>query len=966
MRGHQLRVRRPPFSRRCLQQAGHWRYLSVSHAARDAAVDVSEVTETRSNALDDSRERKPLYFYVDTVFPIKLISYDPRIVIAQAEKESLLNHIRASLPEDTGHGFRVESVQAREKDGGAFVKCSYIPDKPAPGQEDTALKEITDRVISHYNEKGDRPWYTWKTSRAHLVKGKPWLEDILNRFPSRDLKVEFTSGPELSQEQIYALFRPYGRIKNLEPANPKDTPKVATVSYTNVRSAAAARNSLYGYKADPEKTGTPTALRILYKERNKQHAAWDWMSNHPRITIPILAVLAGGLSYAIFDPIRAFFVKAKTSHMFDLERYRLTKWLKRETIARLGDLSISSTGLSGGLSHRKKKAHKQSIEGEENEDENLEQIGTGIEMERIEAAEKLKLWLNEMPDTFVTITGPPGSGKAALVNQVTSRSKNVLIIDCQDIIKLGRGSESKLVAALASQCGYFPQFQWASSFNNLIDIASVGLIGTKAGFATNLDVQIKQILDVTSTALKSLADDAKLSRDRAAESEHQRKAMFEEQAGFVDNVRLGNIHDGRLDCVAGNGIIGELGMGIEPEPNDYGTLRESVTLSSVNASAPMPAEKAADDNPTNDHATVPRRRRPGEYSQIYGPASIAKAVAASEPYNPAEEEGKASTADLDQIPVVVIRGFDEKEGGNKGHEVLYTGMADWAAALVENKVAHVIFVNDSVAVSKSLARALPSRPFSSITLTDATSENALQYVQKKLEEYGKEDLLKGDNKAAIERIGGRLTDLETLIQKMRGGASVDEAVDDIISRSATEIVKNCFLEDSEEAKALPWTREQVWYLVKALSKQKELSYAELLAGPFKDQAKALRALEQAEIISIIHREGLQDAVRPGKPSYRTAFQQLAENKVFAAQNELIINNKAIADAQATVKSSSDELVKLSQLFTGGKWIFGGSPTIPIEVAARVDECLKSMHKAQDTLASLNEKNSTLKAQLVLA
>lgn len=53
----------------------------------------------------------------------------------------------------------------------------------------------------------------------------------------------------------------------------------------------------------------------------------------------------------------------------------------------------------------------------------------------------------------------------------------------------------------------------------------------------------------------------------------------------------------------------------------------------------------------------------------------------------------------------------------------------------------------------------------------------MQYVQKKLEEYGKEDLLKGDNKAAIERIGGRLTDLETLIQKMRGGASVDEAVD---------------------------------------------------------------------------------------------------------------------------------------------------------------------------------------------
>lgn len=90
-------------------------------------------------------------------------------------------------------------------------------------------------------------------------------------------------------------------------------------------------------------------------------------------------------------------------------------------------------------------------------------------------------------------SGPPGSGKAALVNQVTTRARNVLVIDCNEITKQGRGSESKLVAELASQCGYFPQFQWASSFNNLIDIASVGLIGTKAGFSTNLDVQIKQV-----------------------------------------------------------------------------------------------------------------------------------------------------------------------------------------------------------------------------------------------------------------------------------------------------------------------------------------------------------------------------------------------------------------------------------------------------------------------------------------
>ena len=146
------------------------------------------------------------------------------------------------------------------------------------------------------------------------------------------------------------------------------------------------------------------------------------MTSHPRIVLPIVAVLAGGLSYAIFDPIRAFFVKSKVSSLFSLEQYRLTKWLKRETIGRLGSMNL-------GFGIAKKE------EGEA-------VTGTGIERERTEAAEKLKLWLNDMPDTFVTVTyvrqkrfnqicnltltvnsGPPGSGKTNLVQSVISRSK---------------------------------------------------------------------------------------------------------------------------------------------------------------------------------------------------------------------------------------------------------------------------------------------------------------------------------------------------------------------------------------------------------------------------------------------------------------------------------------------------------------------------------------------------------------
>lgn len=70
--------------------------------------------------------------------------------------------------------------------------------------------------------------------------------------------------------------------------------------------------------------------------------------------------------------------------------------------------------------------------------------------------------------------------------------KNVLTIDCENICKLAR-SEDKLVSELASAVGYFPQFAFLSSINNLIDAASVGLIGTKTGFSSTTQNQLKAV-----------------------------------------------------------------------------------------------------------------------------------------------------------------------------------------------------------------------------------------------------------------------------------------------------------------------------------------------------------------------------------------------------------------------------------------------------------------------------------------
>jgi RNA12 protein len=51
------------------------------------------------------------------------------------------------------------------------------------------------------------------------------------------------------------------------------------------------------------------------------------------------------------------------------------------------------------------------------------------------------------------------------------------MIDCDALHKAS--SDSALVAGLAQQTGYWPVFTFLNSINNLIDLASVGIIGQK-------------------------------------------------------------------------------------------------------------------------------------------------------------------------------------------------------------------------------------------------------------------------------------------------------------------------------------------------------------------------------------------------------------------------------------------------------------------------------------------------------
>jgi hypothetical protein len=132
-------------------------------------------------------------------------------------------------------------------------------------------------------------------------------------------------------------------------------------------------------------------------------------------------------------------------------------------------------------------------------------------------------------------------------------------------------------------------------------------------------------------------------------------------------------------------------------------------------------------------------------------------------------------------PVVIIDNFLHKSNETT---LVYDKLAEWAATLTTANIAHVIFLTTDVSFSKSLSKALPGRVFRQIVLGDCSPEVAKRFVINHLdadaEEQAERDKkltpsqIRSDLKeldGVIEKLGGRLTDLEFLARRIKSGES---------------------------------------------------------------------------------------------------------------------------------------------------------------------------------------------------
>ncbi|KAJ5230211.1 hypothetical protein N7489_010919 [Penicillium chrysogenum] len=418
---------------------------------------------------------QPLEGFLARVNNPELAAADPTRIVQQA------------FPRDLG--LEIKEVVTRYKEGGAFVKYGL--------KSDISNETIQNAIKEHLKTNPIKPWFnpTLKVD-ADLVRGTPWIEDLY-RIPSQTLKVEFlptspdNSAAELTQESLYSLFRPYGKLLDIQtqPSDSKVEPRYAILRFERPRFAVMARNCMHGFIVSEEAGGgnSGTRFKINYERKIKLFMIKDWILNHPRLVIPAIAALIATITVIIFDPIRTFFVTLKIKSSFQSEENPVLQWVRKQA----SKASMFPFG--------KRKSDPRGL--------------AAIWEDRQTEIAQLRAWLTETAETFIVIHGPRGSGKRELVlEQALKEHKYKVIIDCKQI-QDARGDTAKISRA-AAQVGYRPIFSWMNSISSFIDLAAQGMIGTKAGFSETLDAQLSKIWQNTGVAMKRVALEGRRKEDK--------------------------------------------------------------------------------------------------------------------------------------------------------------------------------------------------------------------------------------------------------------------------------------------------------------------------------------------------------------------------------------------------------------------------------------------------------------------
>lgn len=258
-------------------------------------------------------------------------------------------------------------------------------------------------------------------------------------------------------------------------------------------------------------------------------------------------------------------------------------------------------------------------------------------------------------------------------------------------------------------------------------------------------------------------------------------------------------------------------------------------------------------------------------------------------------------------PVVVINNFMRKT--DSAHDFVFKELADWAGQLIQNNLAHVIFITLDSGSSVHLTAALPNQVFKTISLDDASPKSARQYVDKQLKnKYG------DSIDTCLEPLGGRMLDLQAFVRRVKSGEEPENALKEMV-RQASEQLSTFFLNVGVADNDTPWDTAQLWKLIRLLAEKESIEVNELVKNPLfvlsHDTLSTLAVLEKNDIILLKRDKGIVKSISTGRPLFKAAFQDLVEDQKIFQIYEALMFNRLIALENAKILKMEDQFSKLA-------------------------------------------------------
>lgn len=258
-------------------------------------------------------------------------------------------------------------------------------------------------------------------------------------------------------------------------------------------------------------------------------------------------------------------------------------------------------------------------------------------------------------------------------------------------------------------------------------------------------------------------------------------------------------------------------------------------------------------------------------------------------------------------PVVVINNFMRKTDGP--HDFVFKILADWAGQLIQNNVAHVIFITLDSGSSVHLTAALPNQVFKTISLDDASPTSARQYVNKQLKDKYLDTIDR-----CLTPLGGRMLDLQAFVRRVKSGEEPESALNEMIQQ-ASEQLTTFFLNVGVTNNDTPWETAQLWKLIRLLADHETIDVIELVKIPLfglgMDTVTTLNVLEKNDIILLKRDKGVIKSISTGRPLFKAAFQDLVHDAKIFQLYETLMYDRLITLENYKIAKMEDQFSKLA-------------------------------------------------------